>query len=152
MSKPQLFDLRGLTVAQPMAGAIAAGVKRWENRSWQTKHVRRLGGLWIAVHAGARLYDGEWSREAMIEAGWAGMPEVEDLPRRAVLAVARVADIVPYSDALAGDPWAGGPYCWRIEDVHRFVEPIPWRRGALGLWRCPSVLVEQVREKLSEAA
>lgn len=147
-----LENLRGLTIAQPMASAIVAGPKRVENRSWYPPGgLRGLWDLTIAVHAGAGLWSGGWDRQSMVDAGWTEMPPVEELPRRAVLGVCRVDRAVPYPGSLAGDPWASGPVCWVLRDVLRFREPIPWRRGALGLWRCPDELVRLVREAIPDS-
>lgn len=148
--RPQLFDLRGLTINQPMASAISDGPKRVENRPWTTRAVRSLTGLWIAVHAGKRLYSGTWDRQAMILAGWTDMPEVEDMPRSAILGIARVTDIVPYSvgDPRLDNPWANGPYCWLLDDVIKLAEPIGCS-GMLGLWRVQKPVVERIREQIA---
>jgi hypothetical protein len=56
-----------------------------------------------------------------------------DLPRGFILGAVRLDDMVPF----AGDGWAAGPFCWRLEGARPFAEPVPCR-GCLVLWPPPS--------------
>ena len=48
------YPLKAVTVLQPYASAIAAGVKPWENRP---RPIRLDDGpIWLALHAGLKLY------------------------------------------------------------------------------------------------
>jgi hypothetical protein len=101
------MTLRALSIRQPWAWAVAAGLKRIENRSWRVSYRGPL-----AIHA-ARVVETE------------AFPRCERLARRtvpfnlatgAVVAVVHLADIVMASE-LRDDPWAEGPWCWVLDDV-----------------------------------
>jgi len=135
--------LRGLTVMQPWAGAIAYGTKRVENRTWAVP--ARLMGSWIAIHAGkrhdygARLPEGcEW-------------PEIPAMIYGAVLAVAKVAGhCQPRECDGSCSPWAvRGQDHWHLIGVRALPEPVPCK-GALGVWKLPKDVEKAVREQLGE--
>jgi hypothetical protein len=76
-----------------------------------------------------------------------GIQDYRQLPRGAVIAIARVVDCVPASELLAGGlskrqqtfgDYGPGQWAWQLADVQQFAEPEP-ARGALGLWNCPRV-------------
>ena len=124
--------IRGITLYQPMAWAIAAGHKRIENRRWKP-----WGGVThLAVHAGQK-YDRRYVD--FIEGLGVAVPERAELVFGAVIAVARLAGYVEVSS----DPWFTGPYGWLLADVVA-VEPIACP-GALGLWQLPQAVLERVR-------
>ncbi len=116
-----------LSVRQPWAWAILYAGKRVENRTWQTAY---RGPLFI--HAGMRV----------------DFPAVDDLadvitkiptPRPvaycgALIATATLLDCVPIEEVPAGQvSWAGGPWCFMLDDVRPLAQVIP-QRGALGLF------------------
>jgi hypothetical protein len=134
-------ELRVLTVRQPWASAIAAGAKTVENRTRGT----RYRGL-VAIHAGlqgdptalsARPPYRTERPQHLID--WLrSRPDEErraEMPRGAVLAVARIAGAHRSLDCPGCGPWGEhGPevWHWRLSGVVRLAEPIPYR-GALGL-------------------
>lgn len=148
--------IRGLTLYQPMAWAIAVGAKRIENRPWKPW----IGVTHVAIHAGAK-----WSAEHA--------KQIESLldcalPQRTVdplmgagviVAVARIAKVV--TSAAEAEAWGGpeaaawysGPFGWCLDDVQPIAFP-PECSGALGLWRIPAdvtdtlTLQEEVPEHL----
>ena len=99
--------MRALSIRQPWAWAVAAGMKRIENRRWRVSYRGPL-----AIHA-ARVVETE--AYARCEA-LAGRPVPANLALGAVIAVVHLADIVMASE-LRGDPWAEGPWCWLFDDV-----------------------------------
>lgn len=113
---------RALTVRQPWAALIAAGVKDVENRTWQSNYRGPL-----AIHAGH-------GRDFDIE-GWAAVGEhglqEEVLVRGAIVAVVDLTDIVTDSES----PWAL-PDCfhWVLANP-RPVDPPVQIGGQLGIWR-----------------
>lgn len=118
-------QVRGLTVRQPWADAIAFHGKTIENRGRRSNY----RGL-VLIHAGQTRDEVE------------GAPE--DLPdaRGAVIATAQLAGC----HICNGDcsPWADpGEWHWELADVTALSEPVPFR-GALGLWTPPPELVQQV--------
>ncbi|HSA50860.1 MAG TPA: hypothetical protein VLH10_12230 [Yinghuangia sp.] len=60
--------------------------------------------------------------------------DLADLPRKAVVALARITDA--HTDCDGGcSPWAqaAAPWHWRLADVVALTEPVP-TPGAQGLW------------------
>lgn len=115
-----------LTVRQPWAWAIAAGLKTVENRTWATTHRGPL-----LIHAGK-------SRASMGEAG--RLPSLPaDLPFGVAMCVVDLIDCVPLADVPAGETFAEGPWCWILRNP-RAVEPVPIK-GRLGLFQVPRRVV-----------
>jgi hypothetical protein len=118
--------MKALTIRQPWAWAIAAGLKRVENRSWRTGYRGPIG-----IHAG----------KARCPAGVVlpdGTPVVDaELVYGAVIVVAELVDCVPVADAPVGwaTPFTEGPFCWLLANVRR-ITPVPWV-GQLQLFEVP---------------
>lgn len=127
--------MKAITIRQPWAHLIAAGVKRVENRSWPTAHRGPL-----AIHA-AKISAGiDAATLAEMELRGIVIPPAATLAYGAIVAIVNVVDCVAWEDLprdLADDPFAVGPFCWILEDA-RAVEPVPIR-GKLGLWECPPI-------------
>lgn len=128
--------LKALTVRQPFASLIMAGVKTTENRTWRTNYRGPL-----VIHAGARD-----DREAMLRLADARRPRHHSgqgceplegltaplpyLPRGALLGTVELIDCVRDSES----DWAiEGLWHWQLVDPQPFETPIP-ARGRLGLW------------------
>ena len=121
---------RALTIRQPWIGAILAGRKRIENRSWRAESIL---GERILLHAGARF---DRAGAMFCEAhGWSP-PSVSDLG--AIVGSARVVDFIVRSR----DPWFMGPIGWVLEDV-RVIRPVP-STGRLGLWTPPPDVLQSL--------
>lgn len=129
--------MQAITIKQPWASAIAAGLKRIENRSWRPAAASLP--LQLAVHAGARL-----DRTGVEFCRSRGLP-VEDLPLRAIVAVVTVVQVVDQSS----DPWWRGPLGWVLEDVVAIV-PIPCA-GRLSLWTPPPTIQRLLGCRLAAA-
>lgn len=145
--------MKALSVRQPWAGLIAAGVKDIENRGQQTHH----RGL-VAVHASLR-YDNAAYEQVKVRRGH-GAIAVE---RRQLLyhlgVIIAVAEPVGCHQAGATTvkccaPWGEEfhgtrpAWHWRFADV-RPVTPVP-ARGQLGLWTVPddiAALIDDTRVK-----
>lgn len=141
-------------MTQPYATLVAIGAKKIETRSWSTSYRGP-----IAIHAAKgmpreaiALCHTEPFAYALHEHGFTA---ISDLPRGAIVAKARLADVQPTSrwvfvagqrifepatdlpPALSqerhfGD-FTGGRFMWILEDVRALLQPVP-ERGALGLW------------------
>lgn len=99
--------MKAITVRQPWASLIAAGVKTIETRSWSTKYRGPL-----AIHAGKAKPDGPWEGGEWAIAWECHPPHARieafayrhilsdriDLPRGAVVATCTLADVVPIVD------------------------------------------------------
>ena len=130
------MDVKALTWWQPWASLVVREVKRYETRSWSTRH----RGL-LAIHAAKRKVSaGEFERFAglLIPLGyeWA-----EDLPRGCVLGTVEVVSVqrtteirdrLDLPELLLGD-YSSGRYAWELGDPR--VLPVPVAvRGQQGLW------------------
>jgi hypothetical protein len=129
---------KALTVTQPFASLIAAGVKQFETRSWSTNY----RGL-VLIHAAKNIWGNDSVRYAA-ELHRAGLlpAKMSKLPRGAIIAIAQLVDVIPSdlvpSDQLLTGPWSPAAYAWRLEAVVALPEPLPWR-GRLSLWDGPDV-------------
>ncbi|MFH8470325.1 hypothetical protein [Streptomyces sp. NPDC017991] len=129
--------LRGITIKQPWMACIVHGDKRIENRPrpW-------LAG-WYLLHAGAAI-----DRPALREPFVARTIHGHQLHTRAVLAVARITGCHTHTGTDSGDASCGRwaqPGCFHLalDDMHVLPLPVPCP-GALGPWRVPQPVFEQV--------
>jgi len=126
--------MKAITIKQPFASLIAAGLKEYEFRTWKTDYRGE-----ILIHAGKSV-----DREAMERFADYDLT----YPLGCVMARAVMTDCVPIDGAMkdvlrqkdsrvyAGiteDPDFHG-YGFRLERIEP-IRPIPMR-GMLGLWEC----------------
>jgi hypothetical protein len=126
--------MKAITLIQPWATLIVIGHKRYETRSWRTRHRGQL-----LIHAGLK-----------VDSAYLARPEVAALlgdrpvPTGCLVGVCNLLDCFPTEDVhgtigdverLVGD-FVNGRYAWQLRDVREFREPTPCR-GALGVWNAP---------------
>jgi hypothetical protein len=144
--------IRGLTIRQPFAGAIALcdgeRAKRVENRDWRPTYRG-----WVAIHAAASLKEDD--RAAILDvAALTGRPvgDVETWcqTRGKILAVARLSYVCSRTTGFAEcecGPWAiPGQQHLRLTDVLALPDPVPCR-GMLNLWKLPTETLAAVRRQ-----
>lgn len=132
--------MKVLSVQQPWASLIVAGIKDVENRTWQPK---QLPGR-ILIHASKktslRLMDNEpleWVQEIFNEQLFGNLPDFPDMPSNAIIGYVTVERI---DKDNAHSVWAAGEsnneklYYWHLTDAHIFDEPITNVKGKLHLW------------------
>lgn len=93
--------MKALTIRQPWASLIAAGVKTIETRSWSTKYRGPL-----AIHAGLSFHPFDDAYARLVSAGVAPMDglvacssrRTDIVPRGAVVATCTLTDVVPMVD------------------------------------------------------
>ena len=114
--------MRALTIRQPWAWYITEGRKRYETRSFNTKH----RGL-LAIHAGKYEKD-------MARAGLTELPLGAVVCTVQIVACHRTEDLQDISEEerSMGD-FSPGRYAWELQDVEVFDQPVP-ARGNLGFW------------------
>lgn len=126
-----MTDLICLTVRQPWAWAIVAGLKDVENRTWSTKRRGLLG-----IHAGLRVDSAgfEFLRSLGIE-----LPA--HLPTEALVGA---VDLVAIADD-SPSPWAFLD-CrhWLLDSARMLDRPIPMR-GKMGLFGAPASVADAFR-------
>lgn len=152
--------MRGLTLWQPMAWAVAENHKPVENRSWPLPD--QFVGERFAVHAGKK-YDDPWAEMIRSEFGL-DVPKCGEIALGAVVAVATFASCIDHAgcDSLTDDvlrelgmtvrvervrDWYSGPYGFLLRDVQKLAEPIPCR-GFQGLWTLPPPIEKAVVDQL----
>lgn len=130
--------LRALTVRQPWATLIATHAKRYETRGWTTSYRG-----WLAIHAGAHKPETTLFQREPFNTALRGALAHGPLPCGVVVAIARVAEVIPISSELVatltpneiafGD-FGPNRWAWRLREVHALEHPVP-AHGALGLWK-----------------
>jgi predicted transcriptional regulator len=117
--------MRALTVRQPWAGLIVAGVKAVENRTWRPP--ADVIGERIAIHAGRHAVD-------------ACSYGVDTSARGAIVGTVRIVDVVRDAESV----WAQ-PDCWHwmLDEASALTVPVP-AKGRLGLWEVPDNILEAV--------
>lgn len=149
MMTPDPFTSRDLipclTVLQPYASAIIAGIKPVENRSW--KAPAWMIGRRFLIHAGRgdRFLRNEFAMQK-VRRIWARAPR--ELPSGRIIGHVRYTGAVPIFLRPVLCPWSSGPVCWVLDDPVA-IEPIEWR-GAQRLFGVPAAklprsLVEAMR-------
>lgn len=124
--------MKCLTVCQPFAHLIVSGDKAVENRTWPTSHRGPL-----LIHAG--LSRSWWTQELERDLGIR-----RDDPRvdyGFIVGRCRVVACVRVDEARRrGLKYAGGPWCWILEDRVSFAVRTPYR-GAMGLFEVEEALL-----------
>lgn len=139
--------MKAITVWQPWAGALAAGIKANETRSWATKYRGP-----IAIHAAMRdVFDGLALMPVPIalKIKEALRCEWDEMPRGAIIATGDLVDCIRITpeyvatlslDELALGDYTPGRYAWKLANVKRLPEPIP-AKGRQGLWNWEALLL-----------
>ena len=120
--------MRCLTVRQPWAWAIVAGLKSIENRSRRTSHRGPL-----LIHAGVSRCE----LKVEIVEGWklrygVDRPPDDALVFGAIIGQVDLVDCVPLAELSEPSAWATGPWCWILANP-RAIKPQA-ASGKLGLW------------------
>lgn len=135
--------LKAITLWQPWASLVAAGVKRNETRSWATSYRGPL-----AIHAAKCTPAWVWElinkdpdlRELMSRAF--GHHDVAKLPSGVLLCTTDLWACVPVDEMAIGElseteklcgNYSSGRFAWCLKDAKPLPEPIP-ARGRQGLW------------------
>lgn len=127
--------MKAISLWQPWASAIVAGVKRNETRHWPTKHRGP-----VAIHAAKRCtraerecFDDllEMSSESTAAFGDHLALDFDTLPFGKIVGVANLADCVPtFSLKVSAleNLWGNydsGRWAWQFDTVWRLRDPIP---------------------------
>lgn len=123
--------MRALTIHQPYAYSIVAGLKHYETRTRRTSIRGR-----IAIHAGLKRDSFLLFRDSGIT-----LPKSDKLAYGAVIGTVEIADCLPVEELLGkldtlertlGD-WRPGRFAWALENPIMFPSPIP-AKGKQGWW------------------
>lgn len=146
--------MKTLSLSQPWASLIMLGAKRFETRSWKTKH----RGL-LAIHASSSYPKA--CRVLASQEPFAGVlgGAANRLPLAAVLGVMELvgcqttevftARIPPketwvhdWDRELAFGDYRPGRYVWELKLLNWFYKPVPMK-GNPSLWECPEELLTE---------
>lgn len=118
-----------LTIQQPWAGAIIAGLKTIENRSWSPPPNLVGTTSRLAIHAGKTRVKNAIPQELLEKV------DPKYLKPGVVLGTVRVQKVVqdPTQLPLDEKKWWLGPLGWQLTDAHPFDVPIP-HLGQLRIW------------------
>lgn len=132
--------MKALSVRQPFASLLIAGMKHFETRDWALR--KDLQGTKIALHA-SKTYD---AADRYCTDNLMRFPELQsvllaDLPLGGVLgiiiveAVYRTHELAPKLGPLeiAQGDYRPGRAAWKVKVIDVFPQPVP-AVGKLGLW------------------
>jgi hypothetical protein len=146
--------IKAISLWQPWASLIAAGLKRHETRHWLTQY---RGA--IAIHASKTL-DRAGAPDALCDAVF-GLDWRDTLPRGAVIATAELTQVhhaativarLTRADLASGN-FAAGRFAWRLDSVRALDEPIPLiGRQGLFNWTPPEDLAQRLGPEVDHAA
>lgn len=128
-----------LTVRQPWASCIVAGIKTIENRGKSTSY---RGD--VAILAGKSL-DGDARAMHAFErlCAFNGMKELKDLPQGVIIGLVELYGVTNHRD----DWWFTGPFGWTLQSARPLTTHYPYR-GQLGLVNCPADFEQTIRRSL----
>ncbi len=131
--------MKALSIRQPWAWLVAAGIKDIENRTWRTSY---RGPLLIHASAGMTRQEYEDAFQFALEAGGIQiahrMPGVNELERGGIVGVVDLFDVVPSSLRTSQ---------WQVEGCYglavRNARPLPFiqYKGQLGIFDMPDSLL-----------
>ena len=128
--------MKTLSIQQPWASLICAGIKDVENRTWKAAQVPGR----ILIHASSKkvtknFYAGiPETLESFIEnqISFGNIPELETLPTSAIIGYVTVTG---FEEGNVDSVWAdSGAIKWKLEDAWLFDEPILNVKGKLNLF------------------
>lgn len=132
--------MKVLSVQQPWASLIAAGIKDVENRTWKPREIPDR----ILIHASKKCSlrtisnaPIEWIQEMLNEQLMGNLPDFPDMPGNAIIgyfSIERIDQKVNGSIWASGDDDMEGLYYWHVKDCYLFDEPILDVKGKLHLW------------------
>jgi len=130
--------VKAITLWQPWASAMAAGLKRIETRGYPAERLGLRSGDLLAIHAAKRPIPTDelaWWKEHGDTA-----LTYDALPHSAILCVVRYLESVrtggwfmPSDEEAAWGDYSDGRYGWLTEPCLTFTEPVPMK-GAQCVW------------------
>jgi hypothetical protein len=133
--------MKAISICQPWASAIVAGIKQVENRTWATTH---RGPILIHASLSTRWFG--IIEPALLDAIESRCGDMRGLVRGAIIGVANIEAIEDVDTIRRRMPeqaeWAFGPLCWVLKDPRRFGSPIACS-GRLSLWDFPDDKIKQ---------
>ena len=132
--------MKVLSVQQPWASLIVAGIKTVENRTWQPKQLPERILIHASKKTSLRLMDKEpieWVQEIFNHQLFGNLPDFSNMPSNAIIGyvtVERIDKDNAYSVWAAGESNDEKLFYWHLTDAYVFDEPITDVKGKLHLW------------------
>lgn len=123
--------MKAITIKQPWASLIVAGLKDIENRSWKTNFRGR-----VLIHAGKTVSKNGWREMNQKQIDVAANSKMvgakfNELPFGAIIGSVEIVDCVKNHTSL----WAiDGDWNWVLANPVMFPEPITDVKGKLSFW------------------
>ena len=126
------MSMKAITIKQPWASLIVAGLKGIENRTWKTNYRGR-----VLIHAAAKPVKEGWSalNEMQLARVYSYKGKLygnnEELPSSAIIGSVEIVDCVQNHPSI----WAErGVWNWVLANPVMFDEPITGVKGKLSFW------------------
>ena len=129
--------MKALSVKQPWASLICAGIKDMENRTWKPDEIPGR----ILIHAGSAKVTKDYYVQTPQEyisyvsnnIFWGNIPQLDSLPTGAIIGYVTVTG---FEEGYTGAIWDQGSHLikWKLEDAWLFDEPILNVKGQLRLF------------------
>lgn len=127
--------MKTLSVRQPYASLLCAGIKDIENRSWKPAKLPCR----ILIHASSAKIPKSWSKKtspwivsqfaAWADMGW--IPSIDEMPTSAIIGYVDVVGVTTESDSVWADE---NSLQWQLTNAYVFDEPIRNVKGKLNLF------------------
>lgn len=118
--------MKTLSIQQPWASMICAGIKDVENRTWKAAQVPGR----ILIHASSKKVTKNfnetipecWESQIANHQLFGNLPGCQEMPTSAIIGYATVTEFADETDSI----WDGGTDIikWKMEDAWLFDEPI----------------------------
>ncbi len=137
--------IKAITIRQPWASLIVAGIKKHETRTWQTPYRG-----FVVIHAGKTIDKLSIEQSVLLKTYDI---EIKQLPLGAALAIAHINFCEPSLSVSADSEekllgyFSERHYAIGLTVIDVFEKPIPMR-GQLGLWNYPISL--EYKQKLNQ--
>lgn len=132
------MTMRALTICQPYAELIARGIKRVENRFWETRY---RGPLLIHAGKSKKFLHGDNYGIPPAEMNWGAVVAIADVEACYHIAEILEGPLPASHEFLRTHEHCEGPYCFVLGNIRRFKNPVPYK-GAQGFFFIPKELIE----------
>lgn len=136
--------MKALTIKQPYASLIISGVKKVENRTWNTK----FRG-WIIIHAAQSTMPLDATDEQWLSLKRAGLQADYYTYNNHKSQIVGVAYIKSVDEQMKTEWDVEGQCHWRISKIYKFRKPIKGVKGHLSLWefKLPVEYIQELKEQ-----
>lgn len=126
--------IKAITIKQPNASKIINGTIDVENRSWKRKMSENVCMNWLFVHSSSKVLKTSTNKDI----------------RSSIIGMMHVHSIGSYKNSVYNSKWEKGPYCWYIDAVVPFKNPIK-TNGSLGQWTPDKNIFPLLKEQIDES-